>query len=754
MDFQWIFLALFLVAIISGVPRALKSSMLKNLLRLGAAVLAFLVAFIMQICGVFQGIIETIAEAIDLMSMLPIPSAAVDFIVAMASTLVSPIFVIIVFYILYFIFRIVAHFVAKGIEKNKRTNESEPAEAIAEAIAEESVTLSTENPEEAGATEESSADGDEKSKKSKPCKKFPWKVCVSLASVIVGNLLVLAISLMPLFYLASIFDTVTDAIDGTDAEDSVVYQLVDTFDKDIASPLCDNFVFGFYRATGISGLTNYTVRAGGKILLDSGEVIYADDVLKNLVSHSVSLAAQATSQESEYPCLEEDVTAILTDPMVASVISDVVMELIDGVEIEEPSEDDMIGGLLYDFVDYYKNADYSIIENDLKAIGKAIGALAESGVISDIVSGNMEFEKMLESEDTLAAVVEAISGLSAFGETMQSAFELGVGLLGDALYIPADSSEVYDNFIADLCAAMQTDGSDKYTKFTSSDISRVRNYIRYCAANGGKLQSSTDKDLFLAYVAQWQKIQSAFAYISEDKSYGYFSVQLSDGVTYIYDHQDKIIVAYSDENADIYKNKISPVAGLINVLAERSSTKEKTADWLYTLLQSYSESELAKSDPASLALAKTILDRDSYVTKAATVENMVASVDFINWDAEDRANDSRICASVIIDLLGLMENLESVDSAEGTDIVEDLMDQFSLLGEALDNMNKTSCIGELPHLVVEGLIKSDMLDDYMKPSMAYQMNDLVDKQGKTYAECMNQIVDVLKFALGNLEVEK
>ena len=133
---------------------------------------------------------------------------------------------------------------------------------------------------------------------------------------------------------------------------------------------------------------------------------------------------------------------------------------------------------------------------------------------------------------------------------------------------------------------------------------------------------------------------------------------------------------------------------------------------------------------------------------------MIATVDFINWDEAAKARDSRICVNIIMELLGLMENLGSTDSAEGTDAVEALMDQFALLGQTLDDMNATTCIDGLPYLVVEGLIKSDMLDDYMKPSMAYQMNDLVDKQGKTYAECMNQIVDVLKFALGNLEVNK
>ena len=142
------------------------------------------------------------------------------------------------------------------------------------------------------------------------------------------------------------------------------------------------------------------------------------------------------------------------------------------------------------------------------------------------------------------------------------------------------------------------------------------------------------------------------------------------------------------------------------------------------------------------------------MTSAATIDGMIAAIDFENWDDASRAQDSRLCAGIIVKLLGLMDSFGSSDTSGDADSMESLLDEFALLGQVLDDMNATSCINGLPSLLLEGLIKSDMLDDYMKPSMAYQMTDLVNNQGKTYAACMTQIVDVIKFALGNLEVNK
>lgn len=793
MEFQWILLALFLVAVISGMSKALSKSMLKNTLRLGSVVVAFLITFVMQLCGVFQNVVTEIINLINLASMLPGFEGAADLISGLASTLVSPIFFIIVFFPILWVLRIVVHFVVKGIdrmnEKKAAALEQAPAETAApvaeentetaeesaeatektDEATEESAALTTDDGAELTAEEcadvaeedapeaevapavenaESVSEVEEKPKKKKKKKSVfyeecAWKRAVSIASGAISGLLVLAVFMMPFFYLMSVVSSATDAIEGSDADDSQIYKVVDVVDEYIVDPYEESFVSGFYDTVALSDLMNYTTRAGGKIVLDNGEVVYADDVLKGLLSHGVSIAAQITSAKSECNTIRNDVEAIVSDPMISSILADVVMYLIADVEVEEPAEDDLIGGLTVNFIEYYKNADKATVSKDLKSLGGAIGVLAEERVLAALLSGNADFESMLSDEETLGDVVEAISGLSVFGPTLEGAFELGVEILGETLQIPADDADVYENFMDDLLTQMVKDNSTKF------DINTIRYYVYNCAVQGVKVSSTngiSGHSQFVAYVAHWEKVQSAFAHASEDKSYGYFTIEIN-GEWYVYDKNNKDIVIYSSENESEYKDKISPIAGLINALTLRSTTKQLTRENLYTILNAYVDSS---SDEVSLELANRILAKESFTSDAVTIEKMLASVDFTDWTEEEKASDSRLCVNIITKLLGLMESLGTLDASEGVEGAMDMIDQFELLGETMDNMKQTSCIKNLPPLLIEGIVKNEMFADFMKPSIAFQINDIVENNDKTYAECMNQIAGVLKWAINSI----
>ena len=601
MDLQWILLALFLVAVISGMSKALSKSMLKNTLRLGAVVVAFLITFIMQLCGVFQDTVTAVTDAIGLMSMLGDLGGAGDLIVALVSTFVSPILFIVVFFPILWIFRIIIHFVVKGIER-KQEKMAEAAEAAgenesaqepaAEPVAEEapvaeepvaedapveeapaaeatadepaaeeapaedapaeeapaeesdataaladsdSATLTVDAPAEevpaeepaaeqapaeepaaepVAAIEETAAEDKKADKKKKKKKKkhaiYPecaWKRIISLASGALSSVLVFAVILMPTFYFMSIVDTATGAIDGLDAEDSPVYQVVDVADEHIVSPFNDSFLNGFYHTTRVSDLLNYTTRAAGKIELDNGKTVYADDVLKNVVGHTVSLAAQVTSAKSECPTVREDVEALVSDPMIASILSELLVGVIADIELEEPAEDDLIGGLVHNFMSFYKNADKATIERDLLALGGAVGVLAEQGIIVQMLVGEVELESMLTDGDTLGDVVEAISGLSAFSTTIQNAFEIGVEILGQTLQIPENDAEVYDNFIDDLLNKMQKESTIKFNDATVRKD--IQYYIVNVAKNGATVSSSNGiagHNRFVAYVKHWEQV--------------------------------------------------------------------------------------------------------------------------------------------------------------------------------------------------------------------------------------------------------
>lgn len=842
MDLQWILLALFLVAVISGMSKALSKSMLKNTLRLGAVVVAFLITFVMQMCGVFQNIVTTVTDAIGLMSMLGDLGGAGELIVALASTFVSPILFIIVFFPILWFFRIIIHFVVKGIEKKQEamaeaaeeaknaepvaqapeTDEAPAEEPVAdeapteepvaeEATAEEAVAedaaaddateeqtpaedtdatvaladsdsavltveapaeepVAEETPAEEAPAEESEAEpvaaieetpaADKKADKGKKKKKkkhaiYPecaWKRIISLASGAISSVLVFAVFLMPTFYFMSIVDTATDAIDGLDAEDSPVYQVIDVADEHIVSPFNDSFLNGFYHTTRVSDLLNYTTRAAGKIELDNGKTVYADDVLKNVVGHTVSLAAQVTSAESECPTVKEDVEALVSDPMIASILSELLVGVIADMELEEPTEDDLIGGLVYNFMSFYKNADKATIERDLLALGGAVGVLAEQGIIVQMLVGEVELESMLTDGDVLGDVVEAISGLSAFSSTIQNAFELGVEILGQTLQIPENDADVYDNFIDNLLNKMQKTST---IKFNDSTVRKdIQYYIVTVAKTGATVSSSNNiagHNRFVAYAKHWEQVQSAFAHASEDKSYGYFTMQINVSgklCTYIYDKTDKKIINYTDASDEVkakYADKISPIAGLIGALATNSSTNRLTKDQLNKILTAYAASSSA--DEASRALATKMLSVDAYTTEAVTIEKMNAAINFTDWTDDEKAKDSRICVDIIMNLLGLMDSLGSLDATDGVDGAMDMIDQFTVLGQTMDDMQKTSCINKLPPLLMEGIIKNEMFANYMKPSIAFQINNIVENTDKTYTDSMKQIASVLKFAI-------
>ncbi len=631
------------------------------------------------------------------------------------------------------------------------TEEAPTEEELAEEAAPEAEAAPAEEApaaEPVAAIEETpAAEKPKKEKKAKKAKKpvfYPecaWKRAVSIACGVVSAVLIFSVLLMPTFYIMSVATAATDPIKNSDADDSQIYRAVDIVNEYVVGPYSNSFVASFYDIVGLSDLMNFTTRAGGKITLASGTVVYADDVLKGLISHGVSAAAQLTSAKSECADLRADVNAIISDPMVSSLLADVLVGVIADFEITEPEEGDLMGGLVNNFIQYYKDADKATIEADLAALGDAAGVLAETGILAALISGGEEFDftVMLEDEEILGDVVEAISGLSAFGTTIEGAFELGIDILGETLNIPANDAEAYDIFMDELLSQMVKADS---TEFKSNTIKG----LIYTAAQGsGKVASTmSGYRMFTAYVAHWEKVQSAFAHASEDKSYGWFTIDIN-GITYIYDKTNKTIITITDGNREQYKDKISPIAGIINAITLKSSTAKLTRDNLYTILTAYTASA---TDAASLDVANRILAKDDFVSNAVTIEKMLAATDFTDWTAEEKATDSRLCVAIIMDLLGLMESFDNNMGGEGgVDTALSLVDQFGSLGATMDIMKQTSCINKLPPLLIEGLVKNEMLSQFMKPSIAFEINNKVESNTKSYEECMNQIAVNIRWAI-------
>ncbi len=769
MNFQWILLALFLVAIISGMSKALSKSMLKNTLRLGSVVLAFLVTFILQLCGVFQGIVNTIAETLDVAAMLPGFEGALGLILGIASTLVSPILFTIVFFVLLWIFRIIIHFVVKSIEKKQanKTNTEQVAqpstEEAAEPVAiENAETVEAHEPapaEEATVMPEVKADmkaeelqeKPKKKKKSAFYKECAWRRAISIASGALCGILVLAISLMPIFYLMSVVTTATDALEDSDATDSQIYNIIEVVDENIATPYKSSFVAGFYDVLGLSDLMNYTARIGGKINVDGGETVYADDVLKNVLTNGLRTYAQITSAESNCSTVQNDIKAIVSDPMLASIVSDLLMNAMKDMEITPPEEGDIMGEITNTFLEHYKNADKDTISKDLQSVGGALGILAEEGIVLQLIAGNTEFEALLENEEMLRGVVKAISELSAFGPTIEGAFGTGIDILGSSLGIPANSEEAYGAFIEHLIDA--TNGEASSVRFTYSE---VQSFVRYCVSNGKKYNNNRNHsgyDDFEAYLARWKAIQLAFGHSGEDRSFGDFTIEL-DGKLYILKSKRFVEVPAApgagasqselDKYYKEYTKRISPVADLIHYIAKNAGTRATDTSLKNTVNNYLSGSSISE---AGRDTAQMIVNADYSKLDAVTVEKMLSSTDFDAWTEETMAQDSEKCVDIIFNLLGMMDMLGG--SGEAQDMTA-LAGQLAVVGETMDIMRETTCIKDLAPVLLEGLMSNEMFS--MIPIYtAYSYNEAVvtgalNSHGEptTYTDIMNELLGMLE----------
>ncbi|MBO7170337.1 MAG: hypothetical protein J6W28_04075 [Clostridia bacterium] len=482
MNYQWILLAFFVVAMLLGLVKALKRSMLKNVLRLASVAVAFLIVFFLQKNGILQSGAAFLAERFDLASFLPEIEGLEGLTVALLSTLGSAILFAILFLPVLWVLRIVIHCVVGIVEKAKAKKAARAAADLeAENVGSVAVTTGGKEPKA-----DAEGDGKNGKKKKKPVfyKQKGWKRAVSALVGMVSGALLLGVLMTPVFYLMSLASTVTHATDGLDADDSAVYKTVEVVDTYLVAPYEESFVGHFYDEARVSDLMTYTAKLGGKVTLENGEIAYADDILKNILAHGVSAAAQITSAKSECQTVKEDVEAIVTDPTLSSIAADLLMAYLQNMEMEEPAEDDLLGGLIHNFVVHYKEADKVILQQDMKALGNVVGVLAEEGVFAELMNKEGSLESLLGNEEALGDVVAAISGLSAFGPTIEGAFEVGVDVLGETLLIPENDAAAYDHFMEDLLDQMKkSDG-------TSFDLNTVRYYIVTCVKNGVKVSAT------------------------------------------------------------------------------------------------------------------------------------------------------------------------------------------------------------------------------------------------------------------------
>lgn len=780
MNFQWIFLAFFLVFMISEVVKALYKPMIKNLLRLICIPVAFIITYVMQACGLFQLVAKKAIELLDLASKLGQYAGLIDYLIAFASTALSSVLFVAVFYIVFWLLKLIhVNLIANSIEASRRKQKkAQLKEAIKkekamvkQAIVENEKRL--EEQLEAGEDEAENAfsiaykdlDEDEiedlVEKRVEEEKKIKTKTgffaeslenrVVSLISGAVSGILIFGITLMPVFYTMGILTSVTDSLANSDADDSNVYKMVAVVDEHIVAPYNSSFVVQLYDSMALVDLMNSAARRSGTIELDNGEKIYVDDVVRTVLTHGVSAAAQLTSQKTEYKSLGNDIKAITSNPLVSTLLSDAILGKLQALEVPAVEDGDILGGLKAGFIKHYKSVDEKTFAEDIEFISDAVVVLAKNGLLSGILNGgDVDLDSMLSDEEKLGDVIESMAGLSVFEPVMSDLLRGTIETIGSTLAIPADDGEAYDAFLADLIETMG--------KYNSSyiNISNVNSFVKGCAQSATHLVSDhataapTEASSFVEYLKRWSDIQSVFMNASEDRSLAYFTITV-DGQLYILDMGNissvedvadmKKATITAVANASEYGNKISPLSHLINYLACLSHSSVDQA-YINTVLTSY-VSSTSDEYQACKDVATSLMNKDTFVSHGVTIEKMTDSLDFEDWTREEKKNDGRLSASIILSFLDISESL----GAESSDI-DTMLDQFVVLGRTMDLMKQTSCMKDLPPLLLEGLVKNGQIGEILTPSIVNQIIDKVESnEDLSYEGYMKSLVDTFKIAL-------
>lgn len=775
MNFQWILLAFFVVALLSGMAKAITRPMLKNVLNFIAVPVAFLLTFIMQILGLFQALTDYVLSFVisyaGLSETVASFGGAISFITAFCSTLLSPMLFVMCFFIWLFLLRVIhVNLIIKYIEKRKERNakrllkaqieeekdrieeqienEQKMAEMIENNSSVEDSFVYYKAPDE-DKIEELAEERVEKEKKASKKRFFfkesPEQKAISLVTGAVSGFLILAIMLMPVFYSMSVLSALTDGISNTDADDSQVYNTVAVIDEHIVEPYESSFVIQLYDSMALVDLMNYTTRAGGKIVLESGDVVYADDVYKGIISHTVRASSELTSIKSEHAHIGEDISAILNDPMIETMIVDAIVNLLKDVEAPVVEEGDLMGELGASFINHYKNADRETIASDISAIGDTMGVLAETGIIQELLYGDIDMETLIGDKERLKDFTGSIAQLSVFDPTMEGTFTIGIQMLGEMLAIPEDDKVAYDIFVDHLLLSINAETAAEL-KDPTFDMDSVEGFIKGCVESGKTPTEYGETDPlgaknFIAYFRHWMSVQNAFMNSSEDLSYGYLVMDI-DGKTYIYDigASSPAIVEVTDANRDSYADKISPVAELIHYMVQNSEPSF-TSDNLKSALEAYLT---VGTDAASKDVATRLLDRETFVSKGVTINGMVASLDFEDWTPEEKKEDVGLCIDIIFNLLSIMESMAE-QTPEGEDVnLDAYIDQFVVLGKTMDIMGQTSCMKELPSQILNGLVKNEMLSQIMSPVLVNKINNMVANDGYTYEQIMSTLTAWIK----------
>ena len=526
MNLQWILLALFLIAIVRNVAKALRNPMLKNFLRLLSILVAFIITFILQICGVFQNIAGKVVGSLELAAMVPEFEGAINSVISMilpfCTTLLSPLIFTLTFLLLFWCLQLIhVNLTYKYIIKRRRKKEIKEFKAL---LRDEKVLLKkaiTDNEERFKSIMDSIAlanpdidtydyealDEDEiekmvekriklekkKKKKSGFFKESSERKAISMVCGVVSGFLLFGILWMGFFYTMDILSDVTDGIKDTNAEDTKIYQVVEMIDDHLVTPYEESFVYKLYDSMAMVDLMNFTVKAGGKLDIN-GEVYYADDIMRDHMTRSVRLACEITSATSDKAHVGEDVDSLVRNPITVNVMAEFIVALVDSVEVEDMDDTNALNAIYGSIIANYQGENgKELIIKDLDAVSEIVVIASNNKLLAMVIADASNLEGLLEERELITELAVAMSKLSFYGSTMESAFTLVVDAMGTTL-MPADNAAAYEAFLANI-----VNSADGLTDISNEDLGYFYAFVKNVATYE-KSENNTSGGI-LAYIA-------------------------------------------------------------------------------------------------------------------------------------------------------------------------------------------------------------------------------------------------------------
>ena len=531
---QWIILGFFAATMVWLVMRAIKKPMMNNVLTLIAIPISFVITFILHKGGLFSNVMTKVLEnneekltallgqaiPADMASQIP---EMIKGAVPTVAALLAPALFVLVFNLVFVISKLLyvrwieKYFKNKALKREKkelkeaiRAEKQRLAQTIRENEARNRQIIDAlpEDQQEAVMEEYKPLDDDEiekmvekrvKAEKKRRKRQGYYREsgehkAISILAGAVCGFLICAINFIPMFYWMDMISNVTDSVlyDGVSYEYSEdaevkgtkIYNAVKFIDKYIVQDYKESFVIETYENLGIINLFNNSVQQGAIVGRYNEEPIYANEVAKHYLSHTLRLACALLdvnyTYDDEIHGVEDDMEAMLNHPLYLQSIDKIAgfianNETVDSFlesllkkgEATDENTPTLIDTLLANMIGVYMKegepnedgtvnyiVDPEIIAKDLNTVSDVVVVVVKHNrLLARVIQNDMQV--LLEDQALLNDLIVVFSGLSGYRPAMEGLFTAGISMITPYLGLPENDADAYDKFVSQFVTALK-----------------------------------------------------------------------------------------------------------------------------------------------------------------------------------------------------------------------------------------------------------------------------------------------------------